>query len=76
MYMAKNMSDKGNNPKLTFKQNQFVEFLKNASNQKKEKPKRSWKVWVFVIGLNIAGLLGAIHLKSNRKYVFALLGRD
>tara|TARA_Y100001968_G_C19293720_1_gene685534 strand:+ start:513 stop:725 length:213 start_codon:yes stop_codon:yes gene_type:complete len=68
------MSNKINNSKLTPKQKEFVEFLQNASNQKKEKQKRTWKVWAFVIGLNIVGLLGVIYLKSNGIDVFALRG--
>ena len=68
------MSDKKNNSKLTSNQKEFVYFLQNASNQKKEKQKTTWKVWVFVIGLNVAGLLGAIYLESKGIDVFALRG--
>ena len=68
------MSDKENNSKLTPKQKEFLEFLKNASNQREEKQKRTWKVWVFVIGLNVAGLLGALYLQSKGIDVFALRG--
>ena len=68
------MSDKKNNSKLTLKQKEFAEFLQNASGQKKEKQNRTWKVWVFVIGLNVAGLLGAIYLESIGIDVVALRG--
>ena len=68
------MSDKKKNSELTPKQKGFVEFLDKASNQKKEKQKQPWKVWVFVIGLNIAGLLGAIYLQSRGIDVFAFRG--
>jgi len=33
-----------------------------------------WKVWIFVIGLNVAGLWGAIYLQSKGINVFALRG--
>ena len=36
--------------------------------------KTQWKVWVFVIGLNDVGLLGAIYLQSKGIYVFAIRG--
>ena len=68
------MSVKQNNTRLTPKRKEFAEFLQNASGQKKEKQKRTWKVWVFVIGLNVAGLLGAIYLESKGIDVFALRG--
>ena len=68
------MSDKKNNSRLTLKQKEFAEFLQNASCQKKEKQNRTWKVWVFVIGLNVAGLLGVIYLESKGIDVFALRG--
>ena len=55
----------------TQKQKEFIEFLEKASNQGKEKEKRPWKVWGFVIGLNVAGVLGAIYLKSKGIDVFA-----
>ena len=68
------MSHKENNSKFSSKQKEFVEFLQSASNEKKEKQKRTWKVWVFVIGLNVAGFLGVIYLKSKGIDVFALRG--
>ena len=68
------MSDKKNNSSLTPKQKEFAEFLQNASGQKKEKQNRIWKVWFFVIGLNVAGLLGAIYLESIGIDVVALRG--
>ena len=30
-----------------------------------EQNKTQWKVWAFVIGLNVVGLLGAIYLQSK-----------
>ena len=45
-----------------------------ASNQGMEKEKRPWKVWGFVIGLNVAGVLGAIYLQSKGIDVFAFRG--
>ena len=39
-----------------------------------EKEKKQWKIWVFVIGLNIIGALGAIYLQSVGVNVFALNG--
>ena len=68
------MTDKGKNSELTPKQKEFAEFLEKASNQKKEKQKQPWKVWAFVIGLNAAGLLGAIYLQSRGIDVFAFRG--
>ena len=68
------MSDKKNNSRLTPKQKEFAEFLQNASGQKKEKQNRTWKVWVFLIGLNVAGFLGAIYLESKGIDVVALRG--
>ena len=49
------------------------------SNKKKneelaKQKKQSWKVWAFVIGLNVAGLLGAIYLQSKGIDVFAFRG--
>tara|TARA_Y100001968_G_C19364431_1_gene721682 strand:+ start:685 stop:816 length:132 start_codon:yes stop_codon:yes gene_type:complete len=35
-----------------------------------------WKVWLFVIGLNLAGLLGAIYLQAKGINVFALKGES
>ena len=66
------MTDNEKKLKITPKKTEFVEFLKKASNQKKEK--QTWKVWAFVIGLNFAGLLGAIYLQSKGIDVFALRG--
>ena len=68
------MSDKKNNSRLTLKQKEFAEFLQNASCQKKEKQNRTWKVWGFVIGLNVAALLGAFYLESKGIDVVALRG--
>ena len=68
------MSVKQNNTRLTPKRKEFAEFLQNTSGQKKKKQNRTWKVWVFVIGLNVAGLLGAIYLESKGIDVFALRG--
>ena len=45
-----------------------------ASYQGMEKEKRPWKVWGFVIGLNVAGVLGAIYLQSNGIDLFAFRG--
>ena len=70
----KNMSVKQNNTRLTPKRKEFAEFRHNTSGQKKEKQTRTWRVWVFVIGLNVAGLLGAIYLRSKGIDVFALRG--
>ena len=36
--------------------------------------KTAWKVWVFVICLNIVGLVGAIYLQSKGINVFAVKG--
>ena len=36
--------------------------------------KQPWKVWAFVIGLNLTGLLGAIYLQSQGGTLFALKG--
>ena len=66
------MSDKEKNLELTPKQKEFLEFLMKASNQ--EKKKQPWKVWAFVIGLNVAGLVGAIYLQSRGIDVFAFRG--
>tara|TARA_Y100001968_G_scaffold319895_1_gene352096 strand:+ start:898 stop:1110 length:213 start_codon:yes stop_codon:yes gene_type:complete len=68
------MSDKEKSSELTPKQKEFVEFLEKASNQKRDKQKQPWKIWFFVIGLNIAGLLGAIYLQSKGIDVFAFRG--
>ena len=68
------MSNHETNEGLTPKQKEFVGFLEKASNQEKEKEKRPWKVWAFVIGLNAAGLLGAIYLQSKGIDVFAFRG--
>ena len=68
------MSIKQNNTRLNPKRKEFAEFLQNASGRKKEKQNRTWKVWVFVIGLNVAGLLGAIYLESKGIDVVALRG--
>ena len=68
------MSDQETNEGPTTKQKEFIGFLEKASNPGKEKEKRPWKVWGFVIGLNVAGLLGAIYLQSKGIDVFALRG--
>jgi len=39
-----------------------------------EQNKKTWKVWTFVIGLNVVGLLGAIYLQSKGINVFAIRG--
>ncbi len=68
------MSDNEKNSELTPKQKGPVESPEIDLNQMKEKPKQPWKVWAFVIGLNVAGLLGAIYLQSRGIDVFALRG--
>ena len=64
----------GNERGPTPKQKEFVELLEKASKQGKEKEKRPWKVWGFVIGLNVAGVLWAIYLQSKGIDVFAFRG--
>tara|TARA_B100001996_G_C18304402_1_gene455971 strand:- start:453 stop:590 length:138 start_codon:yes stop_codon:yes gene_type:complete len=39
------MSDQETNEGPIPKQKEFVEFLEQASNQRKEEDKRPWKVW-------------------------------
>ena len=39
-----------------------------------EQNKTPWKVWAFVIGLNVVGLFGAIYLQSKGINVFAIRG--
>ena len=39
-----------------------------------EQNKTQWKVWAFVIGLNVVGLLGASYLQSKGINVFAIKG--
>ncbi len=39
-----------------------------------EQNKSSWKVWAFVIGLNVVGLLGVTDLQSKEINVFAIRG--
>tara|TARA_Y100001968_G_scaffold99410_1_gene89431 strand:+ start:102 stop:233 length:132 start_codon:yes stop_codon:yes gene_type:complete len=39
-----------------------------------EKNKTSWKVWFFVIGLNVVGFFGAIYLQSKGINVFSVRG--
>ncbi len=68
------MSDNEKNSQLTPKQKKFVEFLEKASNQKNEKQKQPWKVWAFVVGLNVVGFLGAIYLQSRGIDVFSFRG--
>jgi len=68
------MSYQETNEGPTPKQKEFVEFLEKASNPVKEKEKQPWKVWGFVISLNVAGLLGAMFLQSKGIDVFAFRG--
>ena len=68
------MSEQKMNEGPTQKQKEFIEFLEKASNQGKEKEKRPWKVWGLVIGLNVAGVLGALYLQSKGIDVFAFRG--
>ena len=68
------MTDKEMKEGPTPKQKGFVGFLEKASNQGKEKEKRPWKVWGFVIGLKVAGVLGALYLQSKGIDVFAFRG--
>tara|TARA_Y100001968_G_scaffold61818_1_gene52576 strand:+ start:317 stop:448 length:132 start_codon:yes stop_codon:yes gene_type:complete len=39
-----------------------------------EQRKTSWKVWAFVIGLNVVGFFGAKYLQSKGINVFAIRG--
>ena len=39
-----------------------------------EQNKTPWKVWAFVIGLNVVGLFGALYLQSKGIDVFAFRG--
>ena len=39
-----------------------------------EQNKTPWKVWAFVIGLNIVGLFGAMYLQAKGINVFAIRG--
>tara|TARA_B100001250_G_C19484552_1_gene650202 strand:+ start:511 stop:642 length:132 start_codon:yes stop_codon:yes gene_type:complete len=39
-----------------------------------EEKKTSLKIWIFVIGLNLIGFLGAIYLQSKGINVFAIKG--
>ena len=39
-----------------------------------EQNKTPWKVWFFVICLNVIGLLGAMYLQSKGINVFAIRG--
>jgi hypothetical protein len=36
--------------------------------------KQPWRVWAFVIGLNLAGLIGAAVLKANGISLFSMRG--
>ena len=36
--------------------------------------KTTWKVWAFVIGLNVVGFLGATYLQSKGINVFTIRG--
>ena len=68
------MSNQETNEGSTSKQQKFVKFLEKALNEGKGKEKQPWKVWALVIGLNVAGLLGAIYLQSKGIDVFAFRG--
>ena len=35
---------------------------------------KNWKIWIFVIGLNIIGFAGAVYLKSKGIDLFAFRG--
>jgi hypothetical protein len=37
-------------------------------------PNQPWRVWAFVIGLNLAGLIGAAVLKANGISLFSMRG--
>jgi len=39
-----------------------------------EPSKTTWKVWAFVVGLNVVGFLGATYLQSKGINVFAIRG--
>ena len=39
-----------------------------------EQSNTPWKVWAFVIALNVVGLLGAMYLQSKGIDVFAFRG--
>ena len=39
-----------------------------------EQKKAPWKVWAFVVGLNVIGLLGVNYLQSKEINVFAIRG--
>ena len=39
-----------------------------------EQRKTTWKVWAFVIGLNVVGFFGAKYLQSKGINVFAIRG--
>ena len=69
------MPDKEKNTGFTPQEKKrFIEFLEKASNQKKQTLRQPLLVWAFVIGLNVAGLLGAIYLQSRGIDVFSLQG--
>ncbi len=38
------------------------------------KENKEWRLWLFVISLNIIGILGGIYLQSKGINVFALKG--
>tara|TARA_E500000178_G_scaffold309761_1_gene324378 strand:- start:868 stop:996 length:129 start_codon:yes stop_codon:yes gene_type:complete len=40
----------------------------------KPDPNQPWRVWAFVIGLNLAGLIGAAVLKANGISLFSMRG--
>ncbi len=41
-----------------------------------QKNNQPWKIWLFVIGLNLIGLVGAIYLQSKGINVFSLGGKS
>ena len=63
------MSDKKNNSGLAPEKKELIKLHGRAFIR--DKVKQPWKVWAFVIGLNVAGLLGALYLQSKGINVFA-----
>ena len=45
-----------------------------SSPAMKPDQKQPWRVWAFVIGLNLAGLIGAAVLKANGISLFSMRG--
>ena len=39
-----------------------------------DEPTRSWKVWIFVFGLNLIAIVGALYLKSIGIDIYAFRG--